>query len=109
MLTAVTRQLKTFPPEMVATDARCELAKELARNFDAGHLAVTLQLNRVLSDLAKAAAAASRPARTAKEQPDAGPERTWVDELEERKRERLAAASDSERPALRHDRRAGGS
>lgn len=110
MITAVNKQIRALPQEIQDVDARCELARALAREYDAGHLAVTLQLNRVLGDLAKAGRppAARKPAKDEAEQPQE-PERTWLDQLEARRSRRLATAADRERPARGDDRRAGGS
>jgi hypothetical protein len=108
MITAVNRQIRALPQQLQAEDARCELARQLARQFDAGHMAVTSQLNRVLGDLARA----GRPPPATKGSPvdeaPAVPERTWLDELAGRRRERLAAAADLERGAGGDDRRSGG-
>lgn len=110
LITAVNKQIRALPQEVQDTDARCELARQLAREVDAGHLAEALKLNRVLGDLAKTAR--SSPARKppSKASPEAPPEpeRTWVDQLDDRRLRRLAAAADSERPARGDQRRAGG-
>ena len=107
MLRAVNRELKTFPPE-VQECATAELARQLAREFDAGDRPAANPLMTALRELRKLAAPAttkaSAPAQPT-EQED-GPD--VVDELARMRADRLAGAAGVVRPIRGDQRRSGG-
>lgn len=92
-------------PVSVQDGALAEVARELARQFDAGHVPAASQLTRVLGELRKlVVAAAAGPA----DQGGAVEEADAVDDLASRRADRLADAAGGERAGVGDERRRGG-
>lgn len=106
MLRAVNRELRTFPDDVQAC-ATAELARQLAREFDAGDRPAANPLMAALRELRKLAVP-PKPAKSAaaEETPEEGPDE--LDEIGAKRAVRLADASGVVRTLGADDRRAGG-
>ena len=106
MLIAVNPELRTMPDAVQAT-ASAELARQLAREFDAGDRVAAGALMRVLDQLRKLAAPPKVSAKAAAVLDE--PEEDTPDELDEVARmraDRLAGAAGVVRPIRSDQRRA---
>lgn len=86
----------------VADTALAEVARQLAREFDAGDRPASTQLTRVLVELRKQVATPAAGTATPEQEVDA------LDDLAARRRARLADAAGVERAPAGDERRGGG-
>jgi uncharacterized membrane protein len=104
MLIAVNREIRTMPKH-VRDSATAELARQLAREFDAGDRPAATPLMRALDQLRKLAAPPkSAPEPT--EEPEDAPDE--LDELARARTDRLARAAGVVRSLGADHRRSGG-
>lgn len=107
MLIAVNRELRTMPDAVQAT-ASAELARQLAREFDAGDRVAAGPLMRVLDQLRKLAAPPKVSAKAASVQDEPEVVADELDDLARARAARLADASGVVRTLGADERRTGG-
>lgn len=107
MLVAVNREVRTMP-KAVQASATAELARQLAREFDAGDRPSAGPLMRALDQLRKLAAPPKTTGKTAEPEPEVEETPDELDELARARATRIADASGVVRALGSDQRRVGG-